>query len=136
MIYLILILLAFWNGYVIKWKLKNDKKATKIWHKIGFWQRVGLLIIGCVVYISGSWDPYIINPIYFLHGWPGLLVTISLFTWVSYIGYNAIINWVNGWKWFYLGKKKYGGDLYVYGSWAWIGLTIMGGMLAYAYEYF
>lgn len=45
MIYLLIILFAIWNGYVIRWKLMNEQAYSKRWYKIGLWNRVGLLII-------------------------------------------------------------------------------------------
>lgn len=114
MLYLLIILFAIWNGFVIKWKLKNDQTASKKWHSVGFWARAGLLIAVLLFYLPEyAW--VIVCPGFILGGWYGAaLTTVTTFIF-SYWIYNLIINKINGWKWDYLGEGEYGDMWYVGG---------------------
>jgi len=102
MIYLLIILFAYWNGYVIKWKLNNDKKASDIWHTQGFWAR--MFVVGALLYayLPNEWIA-IANPAYLLDWYYGIPITVLVCSVLGYWVYNIIINKVNGWRWNYLG---------------------------------
>lgn len=97
MIYLLIILFAFWNGFVIRWEQnKFDTRQTdsKIWHKIGVLNRGGLWLIAILSQIG--------NPIMLLFDkWWAEGITTILIIGLSYWIYNLIINKINRWKWDY-----------------------------------
>lgn len=114
MIYLLLLIFALWNGYVIKWKLRNDTDASTTWHQIGVLNRSGLILISFVGFLP---DPYaaIINPLFLVPGWYGIALTVILNLLLTFWIYNFIINWVNNWNWRYLGKGIKG-DMKYFGA--------------------
>lgn len=121
MLYLLIILFAFWNGFVIRWKLRNDQFASKKWHKIGWFARVAVLLIALFPFFP-EWYWYILNPAALLSGLHGGLLTCLLIIGVSYWLYNYIINRINGWDWDYVGfddSSSYRVLLYV-----WAGITL------------
>ena len=122
MIYLLIILFAYWNGYVIKWKLNNDKKASDIWHTQGFWAR--MFVVGALLYayLPNEWMA-IANPAYLLDWYYGIPITVLVCSVLGYWVYNIIINKVNGWRWNYLGDG-------VVGGWAYLVSMVIVGALA------
>jgi len=87
---LIIILTAVWNGLVIKWGLSQDKQKvaniSRYWHMVGFIIR-GLLV--ALVYLL-SFDWYYTSGAAFL----------------CWLPYNMIINKINKWGWFYIGRTS------------------------------
>jgi len=121
MIYLLILLFALWNGYVIRWKHHNGNRDSKIWHMIGRLCVGGLLITGLLPLFS--WGVYVINPALLLTPWHGGVLTVLLAFGCSYWIYDRIINHINGWRWDYAGTKDskfWRAELY-----AWIGLVLL-----------
>ena len=83
------ILFSIFNGYVINWKLTNDpdlsKKYSKIWHTIGFFINILLVIL-----------------ITMIGGWIWGLITFFL----NWFGHNIIIAIIMGQKW-YIGTTSW-----------------------------
>ena len=78
-----IIIISFWNGYVILWYLEKNSKYNKIWHQLGFIIRFILIQ-----------DIYLIS-------YNILLTIIQLI--VGSIIYDIIINLLMKQKWYYLG---------------------------------
>lgn len=87
---LIIILTAVWNGMVIKWGLEQDKQ--KVAHISRYWHMVGFIIRGSLVGLV-----YLLTSDYLYTG-------IAAF--VCWLPYNWIINLINGWKLFYIGRTS------------------------------
>jgi hypothetical protein len=107
MIFILQLIFALWNGYVIRWKLRNDTGASVTWHQIGVLNKSGLGLISFVGFVP---VPYaaIINPFFLLSGWYGIALTVIFNLLFTYWIYNFIINWINNWSWRYLGEGKKG----------------------------
>lgn len=82
----IIILTAIWNGLVIKWYNTKDQKYSKLWHGVGFIIR-GLLVLLVYLITLNLW-----------------ITAITAF--VCWILYNMIINKLNDWGLFYIGKTS------------------------------
>lgn len=128
MIYLLIILFAYWNAYVIRWKLNRfgtSERDSRIWHRIGVPIRIGVLLIALYPFM-GSWYTYVLNPACGLNSWHGGILTILLIFGMSYWLYNYIINRINKWDWDYNGfkdRKHYRVLLYV-----WAAITLAWGI--------
>jgi len=108
-------LFGIWNGYVIRWRRRNDKRDSKRWHIVGR-LCVGLLLFMGILPLF-SWGVYVINPFLLLSPWHGGVVTLFLAFGCSYWIYDMIINYINGWDWDYSGSKDsrfWRGELYVW----------------------
>ena len=110
MLYIAIILFALWNGYVIRWKLKNEHSQT--WHSIGWWVRLVVVAMMLSFYFDVG---FIADPALLLDTWYGVGVTSLTSLVCGYWVYNLIINKINGWDWDYLGKGKKGGFGYSFG---------------------
>jgi len=95
LIFIIIILIATWNGLVIQWKLTG--KYSKLWHITGLVTR--LLLIAIVYITSGLW-------------WSICAVLLS------WIPYNIIISLIVWNKWWYLSDK--GIDGFIKRFWLWL----------------
>ena len=84
-IFLSIALIALWNGYVIRWFLTKDEKYSRIWHSIGFMVRA---LLCATLYLQA-----------------GLLLA-SIAAFVCWLPYNIIINIINRWPVFYVGKTS------------------------------
>lgn len=84
-VFCIIVLVAVWNGYVIRWKLTGKQKYSNIWHVVGFFVRLCLV---AVVYINSGW-----------------LIALGA-GFICWLPYNIIINIVNKWPIFYIGKTS------------------------------
>ena len=80
---LIVILFSIWNGLVIKWYLTKDQKYSKYWHIVGYLIRA--------------------IPLYYIY--PNI-TWILIYTNIAWTLYDMIINKVNGWNLFYIGKTS------------------------------
>lgn len=90
-----IILTAFWNGLVIRWKLSGE--YSRLWHATGFMIR---LLLCVVVYIGmGLW-------------W--FIGAVML----SWIPYNIIISLIVWGKWWHLSDK--GIDGLIKKLWSWL----------------
>ena len=133
MIYLLIILVAVWNGLVIRWRNDRNKKDSKLWHMLGRVLVIGIFFIGIMPFVSG-WYQYVVNPFALLTPWHGAFLSLLIVFGLSYWIYDIIINWinnfVNGWDYHNSSKdrKFWRVELYV-----WAGLvviwSIFGGML-------
>ena len=85
LLFSVIALVALWNGYVIKWFLTKDEKYSRIWHGIGFMVRA---LLCATLYLQA-----------------GLLLA-SIAAFVCWLPYNIIINVVNRWPIFYVGKTS------------------------------
>ena len=85
LLFSVIALIALWNGYVIRWFLTKDEKYSKIWHGIGFMVRA---LLCATLYLQAGL----------------LLALIAAF--VCWLPYNVIINLVNKWPMFYVGKSS------------------------------
>ena len=77
----IILLFAVWNGLVIRWKLTGN--GSDLWHAVGFVIRIMPVFL--------IWDNYTVFLLYFNFAW-----TV----------YDMIINLINGWNLFYIGKTS------------------------------
>jgi len=75
----IVILIALWNGLIIKWKLTN--KYSREWHIVGWIIR--MLLVTIFFLISGIWWAIVVG-------------------FISWIPYNIIISLIVWKKWWYL----------------------------------
>ena len=80
---LIALLFAVWNGLVIKWYLTKDQKYSTYWHIVGYLIRV--------------------IPLYYIY--PNI-TWILIYINIAWNLYDIIINKINGWDWFYIGKTS------------------------------
>ena len=101
MIYLLVILHAFWNGWSIEWHQTRKRVFSNQWHDTGLIIRVGLIAL--VLYeLLPEWYTYIINPIALIPGtWYPNLLAVGIGFGLSYPAYNYIINRIRGDKWDY-----------------------------------
>ena len=76
-------LFALWNGLVIKWYLTKDQKYSKYWHVVGYFIRA--------------------IPLYYIY--PNILWML-IYTNIAWTLYDMIINLINGWNLFYIGKTS------------------------------
>lgn len=81
---LMVVLLGFWNGLVIKWYLTRDNKWSKYWHILG----------------------YIIRALPVIILYPNI-VTMLIYTSISWVLYDILINIINGWGIFYVGNTSW-----------------------------
>ena len=89
-IFLMIIFFSLWNGYIIRWKLRNEKKSSKIWHKLGWFVRfIPFLAIGIEYW--GSWERVIVYEL-----------ALLLFGWILY---DPPINLINEWKILHIDRK-------------------------------
>lgn len=109
MIYLLILLFAAWNGYVIRWKHLNTKRDSDMWHRIGVVNKIGLLLLVLAMFLP-DWYGYVINPFALLTGWYGISLTILVAFLCSYFFYNMIINRIRGLPWYY--QKWLPNDIY------------------------
>jgi hypothetical protein len=80
-----LILIAVWNGLVIRWYITREAKWSRWWHAVGLSIRALLVV---AVYLAAGWK------------WS----LVALF--VAGVPYNIIINLVMGQKWWYVGETS------------------------------
>ena len=85
LLFTVIALIALWNAYVIKWFLTKDEKFSKVWHGIGFMVRA---LLCATLYLQA-----------------GLLLA-SIAAFVCWLPYNIIINIINRWPVFYVGKTS------------------------------
>ena len=106
MIYLLIILTAFWNGLVIAWKHGAD--TSNLWHKVGFLLRAGYFAIGALLFVPYGLE--IINPAFLLSGWHGAVLTLLLCLIFGKYLYDTTINLTRNkyegtaFKWSYCGS--------------------------------
>lgn len=81
---LLILLIAAWNGLVIKWFMTREERYSRRWHALGFIIRA---ILTGMVYLTSGWQ----------------LAAIAAFT--SWVPYNIIINLVWGQPIWHLGDK-------------------------------
>jgi len=107
MIYLLIILTAYWNGLIIAWKHGAD--TGKLWHSVGWWIRLGLVAIGGLVFLD--WGLAVIYPPYLMELWHGLLLGLPLSLVVGKYMYDTTINLTRNkyegtnFRWSYCGGK-------------------------------
>ena len=84
------IFFGFFMAYIIKWKLKNNKKASKIWHKLGWWVRFFPAMI-LLAYTIGQYEKMITYQLWYLL--------------IAWIFWDFIINIVNKFGLLYIDRK-------------------------------
>ena len=92
---LIAVLFALWNGLVIKWYLTKDQKYSTYWHIVGYFIRA--------------------IPLYYIY--PNILWML-IYTNIACTLYDMVINKINGWNLFYIGKTSTFDS--VFGKWLYI----------------
>ena len=81
--FILVALFALWNGLVIKWYLTKDQQYSKYWHSVGYLIRI--------------------IPLYYIY--PNIM-WILIYVNIAWTLYDIIINKINGWDWFYIGKTS------------------------------
>ena len=88
-------LFAIWNGLVIKWYLSRKQIYSTLWHGVGFIIRALPVLL---IYPNWLWILFYLN--------------------VAWTVYDMIINMVNGWNLFYIGKTSQFDK--IFGKWLYI----------------
>jgi len=120
------------DGYHIRYQQLDQIGDSKMWHTLGWWQRVAVTIFGILLFVPKEIGVAILNPAVLLPWWAGVPVTASLCLILGYWVFNLSINNINGWGKKYLGKGKTSGDLYVYSAFVLGALTVMLTMIGIA----